>query len=91
MRKLKYMPEPVTSAFLLFVLATLQGCDDKPTHDNTLEQYMDSNRTHSSHHAVSPVIVPSTYTSGAAYSAPKSTGFFTSMSSAHGSSSSSGG
>lgn len=91
MCKLKYMPEPVSSAFLLFVLATLQGCDDKPAHDNAIEQYMESNRTTSSHHAVSPVIIPSTYTSGATYSAPKSTGFFTSMSSAHGSSSSSGG
>lgn len=83
-RHLGPFPTPTQSMFLLFVLASLQGCDDKPSHDNSLENYIDSNRTHgtSGYHTVIP------YTSSSSTSA-HSTGFFSSTS-AHASSSSAG-
>lgn len=97
-RKLGPIPSKrTTSAFLLFVLASLQGCNDKPSNANSLESYIDSNRSTS--HTGSTAYYPygsttSSTTHATTSSASKSSGFFASSSSsssaAHGSSSSGG-
>lgn len=93
-RKLGPLPSKfTTSVFLLFVLASLQGCDDKPSDTNSLESYIDSNR--STAHGGSTAYYPyGSTTSSSTYStsssATKSSGFFASSSAAHGSSSSGG-